>query len=174
MLIRNKADIGLWHCWDLFCVIWHFTGVNKAALLLFQRCIQVDVFTTCYTLGEREYIFHRKWQKSSSPSSTKTPNENISTAFIQFYLAQISSSSPRLGCCTHNSVSSAWNSVPVNAHRLSSTSNSITNERPFTRRATVRCSFILMNQDTNTLSLKNEAKAYSVVHFESSIPPLPH
>lgn len=40
----------------------------------------------------------------------------------------------------------------VDAHRLSSTSISITNERPFTHGATVHCSFILMTRDTNTLA----------------------
>lgn len=77
---------------------------------------------------------------------------------MQYYLAQISPSSLCLGCCTHITVSSAWNSVLVDAHRLSSTSISITNERPFTHGATAHCSFILMNQDTNTLSLKMRQK----------------
>lgn len=85
------------------------------------------------------------------------------SAFILYYLAQISSSSLRLGCCTHSTVSSAWNRVLVDAHRLSSSSSgstsiSIANERPFTHGATAHCSFILMNQDTNTLSLKMRQK----------------
>lgn len=84
--------------------------------------------------------------------------KNTFSAFILCYLAQISSSSLCLGCCAHSTVSSAWNRVLVDAHHLSSTSISITNERPFTHGATAYCSFILMNQDTNTLSLKMRQK----------------
>lgn len=90
--------------------------------------------------------------KAIAATSTNNTNRGHFPAIIPFYLAHISSAGLCLGCRAHSAVSSV---LRVDAHRLSSASISITNERPFTCGATAHCSFILMNrQDTNTLSLK--------------------
>ena len=100
--------------------------------------------------------------KAITATSTNNTNRGHFPAIIPFYLAHISSAGLCLGCRAHSAVSSV---LRVDAHRLSSASISITNERPFTCGATAHCSFILMNrQDTNTLSLK----------FHPSPPPHTH
>lgn len=164
MLIRNKVNVGLWHCRDLFCVIWHFTGVNKLALHLFSTVCKWKTYYIPEWIHQTRFSNFRQWQSTVSDHSLivinikKYKQLRQCDVFIQYYVAQISSSSLCLRCCTQNTVSSAWNRVLVDAHCLSSTSISIANERPFTHSATAHCSFILMKQDTNTLSLKTKQK----------------
>ena len=90
---------------------------------------------------------------------------------MQHYLAHSSSTSLGLGCCTHNTVSSACNHVLVDAHSLASSSFSVTNKKPFIHSATAHCSFILMKQDTNTLLLKMRKKHNQSLH--NPLPPAP-
>lgn len=90
--LRNKANIGLRHCWDLLCGTWHIA--SGAAFVLVQR-----VTTTSYSSdgvnrwNKLLYVF-RRWNKFSEVTPPPIINKNKMWTFSALFLcywAQISS-----------------------------------------------------------------------------------
>lgn len=70
VLIRNKANIGMWHRWDPFCVIWHFAGTNKVALHLFEQCTVYNQRLS----HPRQAFKKRKVMSETTPPTNKNMN----------------------------------------------------------------------------------------------------
>lgn len=168
--LRNKANIGLRHCWDLHCGTWHIA--SGAAFVLVQHVTTTSYSSDGVNRWDKLLYVFRRWNKFpevTPPSSTKIKCGNI-FCFISVLLGSDLLLQSLFQILHVHSLLPPWNWSTPTSH--SGTSLSILMRGPFTYGATVHCSFILMNWDTYTNSgLKGKPEPHCSVLNHLFLPP---